>query len=163
MKLRIKELNKHNFYGSSMVSKPKGDSGIDLYFPNDINVPARQSILIDFEIQCEMWTWTKDSGYDYTISKSLKKPYNCSYQLVPRSLIWRTPIRQSNSIGIIDAGYRGHIMVPVDNHSGYDYKVKRGERLFQIIHPSLQPIQVEIVDELTKSKRGKKGFGSTGK
>ena len=58
MKLRILELNKHNFYGN-MVSKPKGDAGIDLYFPNDVNVPARQSLLIDFEIQCEMWTWTK--------------------------------------------------------------------------------------------------------
>ena len=54
-------------------------------------------------------------------------------------------------------------MVPVDNHSGYDYRVKRGDRLFQIVHPSLQPIQVEIVDELTNSDRGEKGFGSTGK
>ena len=54
-------------------------------------------------------------------------------------------------------------MVPVDNRSGRDYRVKRGERLFQIVHPSLQPIHVEIVDELTNSDRGKKGFGSTGK
>ena len=36
MKLRILELNKHNFYGN-MVSKPEGDAGIDLYFPNDVN------------------------------------------------------------------------------------------------------------------------------
>ena len=162
MKLRILELNKHNFYGN-MVMKPKGDAGIDLYFTNDVNVPARQSLLIDFEIQCEMWTWTKDSGYDMSVAKSLDNPYNCSYQLVPRSSIWRTPLRQANSIGIIDAGYRGRIMVPVDNHSGYDYRVKRGDRLFQIVHPSLQPIQVEIVDELTNSDRGEKGFGSTGK
>ena len=49
-------------------------------------------------------------------------------------------------------------MVPVDNHSGYDYRVKRGERLFQLVHPSLQPIQVEIVDELTNSDRGEGGF-----
>ena len=162
MKLRILELNKHNFYGS-MVSKPEGDAGIDLYFPNDVNVPARQSLLIDFEIQCEMWTWTKDSGYDFTIAKSLDKYYNCSYQLLPRSSIWRTPLRQANGIGIIDAGYRGRIMVPVDNHSGYDYRVKRGDRLFQLVHPSLQPIKVEIVDELTNSDRGEGGFGSTGK
>ncbi len=162
MKLRIKELNKHNFYGN-MVSKPKGDAGIDLYFPNDVNVPAGESLLIDFEIQCEMWTWTQDTGYQMNIAKSLDNYYNCSYQLVPRSSIWRTPLRQANSIGIIDAGYRGRIMVPVDNRSGRDYRVKRGERLFQIVHPSLQPIHVEIVDELTNSDRGKKGFGSTGK
>lgn len=162
MKLRIKELNKHNFYGN-MVSKPKGDAGIDLYFPNDVNVPAGESLLIDFEIQCEMWTWTQDTGYQMNIAKSLDNYYNCSYQLVPRSSIWRTPLRQANSIGIIDAGYRGRIMVPVDNRSGRDYRVKRGERLFQLVHPSLQPIHVEIVDELTNSDRGKKGFGSTGK
>ena len=162
MKLRIKELNKHNFYGN-MVMKQKGDSGIDLYFPNDVNVPARQSLLIDFEIQCEMWTWTKDDGYDISLRKDLDNPYNCSYQLVPRSSIWRTPLRQANGIGIIDAGYRGRIMVPVDNHSGHDFRVKRGERLFQLVHPSLQPIHVEIVDELTNSDRGKGGFGSTGK
>jgi len=162
MKLRIKELNKHNFYGN-MVSKPKGDAGIDLYFPNDVNVPAGESLLIDFEIQCEMWTWTQDTGYQMNIAKSLDNYYNCSYQLVPRSSIWRTPLRQANGIGIIDAGYRGRIMVPVDNRSGRDYRVKRGERLFQIVHPSLQPIHVEIVDELTNSDRGKKGFGSTGK
>ena len=82
---------------------------------------------------------------------------------MPRSSISKTPLRMSNSIGVIDAGYRGRIMVPVDNHSGYDHRVKRGERLFQIIHPSLQPIQVEITDELTDSDRGEKGFGSTGK
>jgi len=162
MKLRIKELNKHNFYGN-MVSKPKGDAGIDLYFPNDVNVPAGESLLIDFEIQCEMWTWTQDTGYQMNIAKSLDNYYNCSYQLVPRSSIWRTPLRQANGIGIIDAGYRGRIMVPVDNRSGRDYRIKRGERLFQIVHPSLQPIHVEIVDELTNSDRGKKGFGSTGK
>ena len=34
-----------------MVSKPKGDAGIDLYFPHTYNIPARQSVLIDFEIQ----------------------------------------------------------------------------------------------------------------
>ena len=94
MKLRILELNKHNHYGN-MVSKPEGDAGIDLYFPNDINVPARQSLLIDFEIQCEMWTWTKDDGYDVSLRKDLDNPYNCSYQLVPRSSIWRTPLRLS--------------------------------------------------------------------
>ena len=54
-------------------------------------------------------------------------------------------------------------MVPVDNHSGHDYRVKREERVFQLVHPSLQPIKVEIVDELTNSDRGEGGFGSTGK
>ena len=40
-----------------------------------------------------------------------------SYMLVPRSSISKTPLRMANSIGIIDAGYRGEIMAAVDNIS----------------------------------------------
>ena len=83
--------------------------------------------------------------------------------LVPRSSIWRTSLRQANSIGIIDAGYRGHIMVPVDNISNEDYIIKPGERLFQIVHPLLKPIEVELTDTLSETERGSGGFGSTGK
>ena len=54
-------------------------------------------------------------------------------------------------------------MVPVDNISDEDYIIKSGERLFQIIHPSLEPIKVELVDDVSNSERGSGGFGSTGK
>jgi dUTP pyrophosphatase len=86
-----------------------------------------------------------------------------SFMLVPRSSIFRTPLRQANNIGIIDSGYRGRIMVPVDNRSGEDYIIKNGERLFQLVHPSLKPISIEIVEELDETERGSGGFGSTGK
>ena len=69
-----------------------------------------------------------------------------SFMLVPRSSIFRTPLRQSNHIGIIDSGYRGHIMVPVDNISNEDYIIKPKERLFQLVHPSLKPISIEVVE-----------------
>ena len=151
--LLIQTLNRHGHY-NEQVKKPEGDAGIDLFFPNDVRVPARQSMLVDFEILCEM------------VYKSVGVPRhtkNISYMLVPRSSIWRTPLRQSNSIGIIDAGYRGHIMVPVDNISNEDYIIKKGERLFQIVHPSLKPIEVELTDTLSETERGSGGFGSTGK
>ena len=54
-------------------------------------------------------------------------------------------------------------MVPVDNHSNEDYIIKRGERLFQLVHPSLKPISIEVVEELDETERGSGGFGSTGK
>ena len=59
-----------------------------------------------------------------------------SFMLVPRSSIFRTPLRQANNIGIIDSGYRGRIMVPVDNRSDGDYFIDAGQRLFQLVHPS---------------------------
>ena len=43
------------------------------------------------------------------------------------------------------------------------YQIKQGDRLFQIVHPSLEGIKVELVDELPSSNRGTGGFGSTGK
>ena len=152
-KLSIQTLNKHGHY-DEQVKKPDGDAGIDLFFPNDVRVPRGESMLVDFEILCEM---------TYVTTGVPRHTRNVSYMLVPRSSISRTPLRQANSIGIIDAGYRGHIMVPVDNVSNEDYVVKRGERLFQIVHPSLQPIDVELSDEVSETERGSGGFGSTGK
>ena len=69
----------------------------------------------------------------------------------------------ANSIGVIDSGYRGELMVPVDNPTDDDYMIKPGERLFQIILPNLEEFEVEIVDYLSDSERGEGGFGSTGK
>ena len=69
----------------------------------------------------------------------------------------------SNSIGVIDSGYRGELMVPLDNNTDDDYMISPGERLFQIILPSLEEFEVQIVGELSDSTRGSGGFGSTGK
>ena len=87
-----------------------GDAGVDLFFPNMVRIPKGETMLVDFEIQCKMVRiFELDDG------SLFEEP--SSFMLVPRSSIFRTPLRQANNIGIIDSGYRGHIMVPVDNHS----------------------------------------------
>ena len=68
----------------------------------------------------------------------------------------------SNSVGIIDAGYRGNIMVAVDNISDEDYQIQSGQRLFQICPWNDYKVNLEIVDILSDSDRGNGGFGSTG-
>tara|TARA_R110002020_G_scaffold63582_3_gene169584 strand:+ start:257 stop:727 length:471 start_codon:yes stop_codon:yes gene_type:complete len=133
-----------------------GDAGVDLFFPNRVNVPMGETLLVDFEINCKMvHVHELDDGHLF------EEP--TSFMLVPRSSIFRTPLRQANNIGIIDSGYRGRIMVPVDNRSNEDYIIKPKERLFQLVHPSLKPISIELVSELDDTKRGSGGFGSTGK
>ena len=67
----------------------------------------------------------------------------------------------SNSIGLIDSEYTGEIKVAVDNIKNYDYTINKGDRLFQIIHPSCNPLQIKLVDKLRETKRGENGFGST--
>jgi dUTP pyrophosphatase len=44
-----------------------------------------------------------------------------------------------------------------------NYEIEKGDRLFQIVHPSLGGIKLELVDSLSQTKRGTGGFGSTGK
>ena len=133
-----------------------GDAGVDLFFPNMIRIPKGETMLVDFEINCKMVHVN-----EIELGHLFEEP--TSFMLVPRSSIFRTPLRQANNIGIIDSGYRGRIMVPVDNRSNEDYIIKPKERLFQLVHPSLKPISIELVNELDDTKRGSGGFGSTGK
>ena len=124
-----------------------GDSGLDLYFPTEVLIPANSfGTLVSLGIKCE----------------GLKHGSNISYYLYPRSSISKTPLRMSNSVGIIDAGYRGNLMVALDNHSDQEYTIEKGVRLFQICCPILSSINMKIVDELSTTSRGEGGFGSTG-
>ena len=69
----------------------------------------------------------------------------------------------SNSIGLIDGGYRGEIMASCDNIKDFDYTISKGDRLFQLVSPDSSSIEYEIVNNLSDTTRGTGGFGSTGK
>ena len=81
---------------------------------------------------------------------------------MPRSSISKTPLRLCNSIGLIDAGYRGEIMAAVDNIKEEDYTIDFGQELFQIVAMDGSPLTFELVDTLSQTDRGDGGFGSTG-
>jgi dUTP pyrophosphatase len=88
----------------------------------------------------------------------------CAYYMYPRSSISKTGLRLSNSVGIIDSGYRGELTAFVDNFYESVWPIDAGMRLFQICTPDLSPFsRVELVDELDETSRGAGGFGSTGK
>ena len=92
-----------------------------------------------------------------------------AYYLYPRSSIIKTPLRLSNSVGIIDRGYSGEIIAVVDNidhHTSNSFTIRAMERYFQICHPTLAPFKVVMVnskEELGQTERGNGGFGSTGR
>jgi dUTP pyrophosphatase len=65
--------------------------------------------------------------------------------------------------GIIDSGYRGKLSVKVYNHGWKPYRIKKGEKIAQIVfHPVLKPFLKEV-KELDTTFRGEKGFGSSNK
>ena len=86
--------------------------------------------------------------------------------LLPRSSISQTDMRLSNSIGLIDQGYRGEVMAKVDLFG--PMKVQEGSRYFQLCRHDFLPWErIVIVDsegELPSATddRGSGGFGSTG-
>ena len=88
-----------------------------------------------------------------------------AYWMLPRSSISKTPLRMANSVGLIDAGYRGPLLAMVYS-TGADFAVAFGDRYFQITGPDLMPFErIEIVDEIPGGAtiRGEGGFGSTGR
>jgi dUTPase len=137
------------------------DAGFDLYAPkeddtNDNDILHFYGSLnkLDFKVCCSAKMFT-DTG----------KAFNTGYYMYPRSSLSKTKLRLANSTGIIDAGYRGHLIGMFDittEYEGCSY-----DRYLQICAPGLVPIIVEIVknmDELgDETERGKGGFGSTGR
>ena len=121
-----------------------GDAGLDLYIIEDINFLPGETKAIKLGIACE----PKDGR---------------SYYLMPRSSISKTPLRMSNSIGLIDGGYRGEIMAYCDNIKDYNFSLKKGQRLFQLVAHDCSQISFQLKDHLSVTSRGDKGFGSTGK
>jgi len=88
-----------------------------------------------------------------------------AYWMLPRSSISKTPLRLANSVGLIDAGYRGPLLAMIYS-TGADFAVTAGDRYFQIAGPELLPFdRIEIVDEIPGGAtiRGAGGFGSTGR
>lgn len=71
-------------------------------------------------------------------------------------------LRPANGVGVIDADYRGEIIVALHNDTNEVQTVEAGDRIAQlIIHPYLN-ISFSVVEELDETVRGTGGFGSTG-
>lgn len=83
--------------------------------------------------------------------------------ILPRSSIGaKTPLRLSNSVGLIDSGYRGELGILYDNTSDNDYEIKAGDRIAQLLVMPSYRFQAKVVDILADSDRGEGGFGSSG-
>ena len=68
----------------------------------------------------------------------------------------------ANKVGVIDADYRGEIIVALHNHSEEAQTIEVGERIAQLVVAPFYHVEFEEVDELSETVRGQGGFGSTG-
>ena len=153
-----KPLHKHyaklaEAHNAKVLTSRTPDAGFDLVCPNSIafNVPSKAlSFKVPLGVKCCM-TGQQDGDYK-------------SYYMYPRSSTGsKSGLRLSNSVGIIDSGYRGEIMAVFDNHAGSDELVSPERKLVQLCAGDLQPFLVNVVEELSENtSRGIGGFGSTG-
>ena len=83
--------------------------------------------------------------------------------LVPRSSIAAKTLMLTNSLGTIDAGYRGEIMAKMKATTDVVPAVyKEGDRFAQLLILPVPMVQFEEAEELSVSDRGEGGYGSTG-
>lgn len=134
------------------------DAGFDLFVPQDINIlTGAIGVKIDHGVKCAM-----------TFNET-----PTAFYLYPRSSTGsKTPLRLSNSVGIIDSGYRGNIIALFDCCNMLNINVStenaftNKERLVQICGPNIMyPIYPELIDSIEMlgiTERGSGGFGSTG-
>lgn len=64
--------------------------------------------------------------------------------------------------GVIDAGYRGEVLIALLNTSSESYAVQPGQKIAQLLIQPVQHVTLQIVDQLAEATRGDNGFGSTG-
>ncbi len=84
--------------------------------------------------------------------------------VLPRSgLASRQGLTLANAPGLIDAGYRGEVTCAVVNLDPREpVRIRRGDRIAQLVMVAVPPVEPAWVEELPASERGEGGFGSSG-
>ena len=121
-----------------------GDAGLDLFSNADIEIPAGETRLVPTGISIEL-------------------PPSTEAQIRPRSgLALKNSITVLNTPGTIDEGYRGEVGVILINHSKTAFKITKHMKIAQMVVKPVVKVEVQETDDLTTTKRGSDGFGSTG-
>jgi len=136
--LRVQRLSPHAVIPT--IAHPGEDIGYDLYSSEDTTIAAHGAAGIHTDIAIEFVPTA--GGIVKTRSSLARKRLMCN-------------------AGVIDAGYRGEIIVLMENLGDTPYEVRKGDKIAQLLeHPFLAKEVVE--SDLTSTIRGGKGFGSSG-
>ena len=127
--------------------KTAGASGIDLmaFIEKPIKLAPKSSCLVP-------------TGLSVAFSEEYE------IQIRPRSgLAAKNNISVLNTPGTIDSDYRGEIKIILFNHGNNEFIINNKDRIAQMILMPVHKMELEEVENLPDTVRGKRGFGSTGK
>lgn len=137
--IKIKRLN--DFAILPDYSHP-GDAGMNLYAAVDVTIQPGEVVKVSTGIATEI-----PEGFV--------------------GLIWDRSSMGSKGVkrmgGVIDAGYRGEIMVALLNTTAAPFEIKKGDKIAQMLIQEVSAVQLVEVQELSDTSRGDGGFGSTGR
>ncbi len=141
LKLKVKRINEKAVL--PCYAHP-GDAGLDLFSVERKTLQAGESALIGTGIIIQL-------------------PPDTEAQVRPRSgLALNHQVTVLNSPGTIDYGYRGEVKVILINHGRAPFEVEEGMKIAQLVIQPVLTVEVNAVDELSETRRGEGGFGSTG-
>lgn len=146
------------WFNGTDVERDNENAGVDVYCIKSQDVSNMSVTLLDLGVKARMLKHNPDGTSE-----------GCHFWLAPRSSIWKSGVRQANSMGIIDRSYRGVLMGAVIANSPnllIPVCIGAGTRLFQVLAPDMGWISKVILkhpSELDDTSRGDGGFGSTGK
>jgi dUTP pyrophosphatase len=161
MVLKFKKL-----YKDAIIPKyqTKGAVGMDLHAYVSVDVITSFNTKTS---ECDLLvpTIAIPAGQQFAVETGLSVavPEGWEMQIRPRSgLALKNKITITNAPGTLDPDFRGPIKVILFNLGKEPFYVKNGDRIAQaVIGPVFKPEIVEV-NELEKTERGEKGFGSTG-
>ena len=146
--VKIKRIGDHDRPLPSYARE--GDSGLDLSC-----VLQHKTLVLFGRGPHEQRFATVSCGFAFEI------PPGYEGQVRPRSSLTSRGIIAH--LGTIDSGYRGEVMVILENRSSEDFVLRRGDRIAQLVIAPVVRAALSEVAELSASERGTGGFGSTGK
>ncbi len=135
---------------------------IEYICPNEIKYETNQASGVDLRSIEDGVIPSKGTAFFRTGLK-VSIPNGFEGQVRGRSgLAKNNGIGITHGVGTIDSDYRGEIGVMLCNWSDYDYMVKSGQRIAQLVIMPVIKAEFLLVDELDVTLRNIKGFGSTG-
>lgn len=107
--------------------------------------------------------WFEDNNVCYGTGLAFEIPEGYVGLLFPRSSNAKKDLLLSNSVGVLDSGYRGEVTFKFRQTSGIATVYEVGDRIGQIIILPYTAIEFKEVEELSETERGDGGYGSSGK
>lgn len=156
MKIKVKILDKelYDSIANPLKFTTQGSCAVDLY-------SAETFILRPNEYK------RIKTGLSIWLGSVTKKEKKYAAHIIPRSGSGSQGLVLRNQHGLIDEDYQGEIMLSMYNQASMKdkqiFKIKRGDRIAQMYFSEVLAPTFQYVDDFkTTTKRGKKGFGSTG-